>query len=202
MCGPALPAFFVAMGAPAVTGGISAGMVASMAISLAGMAVGVAGSVKQADYQSDMMKRNAKIAGRKAEDALARGREEETAHRMAVQQMIGRAENEQYGRGLGTEEDTTPDSLLEDIYYMSEIDAQIIRTNAEREAQGHLEQGSMFGAQAGLLTQQGGFNAAGSILSGATSMADTWYKYNRPFTPSSERSAASYWPSSHRGGLG
>jgi hypothetical protein len=76
----------------------------------------------------------------------------------------------------------TPLNILTDTDYFSAIDTNTIRNNAEREAWGHREQGKGASAQASLARAQGAsqsglFNAAGTLLSGASAVADKWYRY-------------------------
>lgn len=169
---------FFAAGAAGAAAASAAAMTASTAAAVAGIVVSAVGASKQADYQSKMMERNARMEEMRAEDAKRRGREEESRLRMNVFRIAGTQASLMAGRGqvLSSE---TPSSILEDTFMQGELDAAIIRENAAREAWGYGEQAAGYRAQAGLFQQAGGYNVGTSLLSGATSVADRWYQYKR-----------------------
>lgn len=179
----------IVAGAAGAAAASAAAMTTSAVIGAAGVIVSAVGASQQSKYQSEMMERNAKLAERSAADALSRGREEESRHRMMVLRLAGEQTAAMAASGLSLS-DGTPESILEDTYYMGELDAAVIRENARREAEGYMAQAGGYQAQAGLYSQAGSYGVGTSLLSGATSLADQWYRYTRPTRPGYERSGA------------
>lgn len=160
------------------------GTVASVVMAAVGTAVSAAGAAKQADYQSAMARRNARLAKEQAADAIKRGREEESRLRYGIFSAAGEAQARLAASGAYGE---TSSSLLEDIYFIGELDAAAIRRNTEREAWAYNAQAAGYRAQAGMYQSAGGYGVATSLLSGATSIGDTLYQYNRDYVPPQER---------------
>jgi hypothetical protein len=96
---------------------------------------------------------------------------------LEAEQMVGLA-----GQGVDVTEGTSVD-LLADTAELGEFDAQIIESNAAREAYNARVQGINYGNQANLYAAQADsisplFSAGTTLLSGVGQVADKW-NYNK-----------------------
>lgn len=133
----------------------------SLAIALAGAGMQFYGSKKAGDAakaagvamresansQADLADYNANVAELQADDAIARGLDEETRFRTRVRGAIGTARTEFAAGNIDVSMGTAAD-VQADAAYLGELDALTIRTNAGREAWG-------FKVQAEDLTRRG-----------------------------------------------
>ena len=156
-----------------------------MEIGAVGSAFGAYYSAKSAknnlQFQAQMSEINARTAELGAKGALLRGERDVQASKLRTAQLKGaqRAATAANGFDLG---DETSARILTSTDVMGEIDANTIKTNAAREAWGYRAQGSNSTAQAGLYKMQADnqnplMAGAGTLLSGAGSVADRWSKY-------------------------
>jgi len=129
-----------------------------------------------ADSQADLADFNAAVAGVQAEDAVARGAEEESRFRAGVRGMVGSqragfaAGNIDVGYGSAAD-------VQADTAFLGELDALTIRTNAAREAWGYKVQAEDLHKRAAIarktgvmLEATGRENAKSAYLQGATSL--------------------------------
>lgn len=159
--------------------------------SIGSAAMGTIGAIQQGQQQSAMFKyqaqvdkNNAILADRQAEDALARGQEEERKHRIKVGLFKGQQINAFAANGV-TVDSGTPLDVLGDTAEAGELEALTIRNNAAREAWGYRVQGANYRSSAGM-NSAGAQNAITSgytsafttALAGAGTVADRWYGYN------------------------
>lgn len=135
-------------------------------------------------YQAQIDKNNAVMADRQAEDALARGQEEERKHRIKIGLLKGSQINAFASNGV-TVDSGTPLDVLGDTAEAGELEALTIRNNADREEWGYRVQGSNYRNSASMQTagasnamSSGYTSAVGTVLSGAGTVADRWYSYN------------------------
>lgn len=152
----------------------------AMALTIGSTLVGAVGSIGQgmaaqsaAKYNNQIAQMNAKLEERKAADALDRGKLEEQKQRMQSAGIEGRqlaamgANNVDVSFG-------SPLEIINDTHYLGEMDALIVRTNANREsydhrvaAENYRDQGQL-GLMEGQSKMTGGFlDAFGSVLGGA-----------------------------------
>ena len=178
----------------ASTAAIAAGTAASTAAAMAGTtavlslgstALSAVGSIQQAKYQSDVAKNNAIAMKYQQEDALERGQIAEDAQRRKNAARQSQAIAEMAGNGLNLDS-STPIGIIEDMAQYGEMDAQAIRTNAQRSSQSLGYQAEMQDSQADLYTRAGYMNAAGSVLSGAGSVGRDWYMYRGGLSSTSQ----------------
>ena len=135
------------------------------------------------EYQAKIDDNNRKVAEWKAADAIARGKKEESSHRIKVAALKGRQRSALAASGVVVDSGSALD-ILADTAALGELDALTIRSNAEREAYEHKVTASNLTANAGM-KRMGAGNAliAGkigsmtSLLSGAGSVANKWYNY-------------------------
>lgn len=144
----------------------------------AGKAAKKAGEAGQtaANSQADLSDYNAAVATLQADDAVARGAQEEARFRTGVRGMIGSqragfaAGNIDVGSGSAVD-------VQADTAFLGELDALQIRTNARREAWGYKVQAEDLHKRAEIarktgvmLEATGRENAKSAYLSGATSL--------------------------------
>jgi hypothetical protein len=150
----------------------------------AGMSVmgayGKAGSTQAAyEYQAQVAQNNAIAAEWQAQDAITRGQVAEARQRMNTAQLKGTQRASLAARGLDLGEGSAL-NILTDTDYMGELDALTIRDNAAREAWGYRENAKGAMSDAAMMRMRASAEspamaATGSLLSGATSVASSWY---------------------------
>jgi len=154
--------------------GISASMAAAMnatlAASLMGTAVATTGMVMQtvsankaAEYRSDLAKLQ-------AEDAIARGQEKESKHRMAVDQFIGKQRTGFAASGVKVDVGSAF-GVIEESAYLGNLDALTIRYNAQKEAWAYESQANAEMTQSPLLA------GSATLLTGATRFGNQYANY-------------------------
>ena len=165
---------------------------ASIALSAVGILVGMSGqrqqgeaANKQALYNARVARRNAVMAGYAAQDALDRGARDELTTRLQYKQIKGRQRAAFAANGVVVDEGSALDVVL-DTVALGEFDALTVRSNAAKEAFNYREQADQFNSSAWMQTiagkdaQRAGYiGAAGTLLSGASSVADKWHTYKQ-----------------------
>lgn len=148
-----------------------------LALTLASTAISAYSQYQSSSYTAAVATRNAKQAEILEEDAKARGEQRADQERRKVAYKIGAqragiaASNVDVGSGMGL-------SIIGDTALMGEMDVQIIRQNAEREALGYDNQAANFRAEAAGAKQSGLWNTIGTVVGGA---ADASYKAKQSF---------------------
>lgn len=139
----------------------------------------------QANYQAKIMDRNAQIAGMNAADAERRGQIEEKQLRLRTANIISDARSGLSGSGVVVDTGS-PLDIQTDTAAWGEYDVQTQRWNTAKEVWGIKNQAADYTAQSGLYRTAGAnaasagmTGAAGSLLSGAGTVADKWYKYRQ-----------------------
>jgi hypothetical protein len=137
----------------------------------------------QYNYQAQVDANNAQIVEWQAQDAIKRGDIEEQQHRLKVAQLAGRQRSALAASGVDVSSGSALD-VLGDTAELGELDALTIRSNAAREAYNYRVQASNAQAASSLnaLSAKNAktssyIGATSSLLSGANSMADKWYKW-------------------------
>jgi len=138
---------------------------------------------QQYDYQAQVNENNKQIAEWQAQDATDRGAIKEKQHRIKISQLKGRQRSVIAASGVEVDSGSALD-ILGDTAELGELDALTIRSNAEREAYDYKVAAMNQSAQAGInrisgqnAASAGRYGAMTSLLSGAGSVADKWYKY-------------------------
>lgn len=172
-----------------MSGAVSASTLASvsMGLQVSGMVNSALGAQRQAELtkrgyesQAQVARNNAQIAEWQAQDALTRGQKAEQTQRLKTARLAGTQRATMAARGVALEEGS-PLAILEDTEFMGERDAQTLRENAAREAWGHRVQASNYGSDASMLAYRASAispetEAMNTLLTGAGSVADTWYR--------------------------
>lgn len=175
-----------------MSGAVSAGTLSSVGLGLqvAGLATGVMGSYQQSkaqqsayEYQAAVNRNNAQYAEWQAQDALQRGATAEQNQRLKTAQLKSAQRARLAANGVVIDEGSAL-NLLDDTDYMGERDALTIRDNAKREAWGARVQAGNYSNDAGMLSARADAEspagaAFGTLLTGAGSVADSWYRRTR-----------------------
>lgn len=192
MCFPALlPAVAVgaSTAAASTTLGVSAATWGSIGTGLqvAGLATGVMGAYNQSastkkafEYQAAVGRNNAQLGEWQARDAITRGQKAEQTQRLKAAALKSTQRASFAARGMALDEGS-PLSILQDTDFMGELDASTIKDNAAREAWGYRMQASGASSDAGMLDARAQAEspmgtAGASLLTGAGSVAASWYK--------------------------
>lgn len=135
-------------------------------IGVAAYAMQAWGQKKAGDAAKNVGDLNAGIAETQAQDALARGKDDEERFRMGVKQLIGSQRAGFSGQNVAVDSGSAVD-VQADSAFLGELDALMIRENAAREAHGFQQQAQVYrkGGQAAQTASR--FAAAGTILGGA-----------------------------------
>jgi hypothetical protein len=160
----------------------------------AGQAAKQAGLDQQrvAELEAQQSEYNANIADLQASDAITRGQIEESRYRTQVRGLIGAQRAGFAGQNVDIKTGSAA-AVQADSAYLGEIDAQMIRANAKREAFGYSAQaddlrhtaqvqraGGELDARAGRnAATAGDIAAAGSILTGTSSLLLSKYGWGR-----------------------
>lgn len=174
------PTILVAMGMSA-----SAAATTTAVVATAGLAFSAYGAYQQsvatkdqANYQAAVSRNNKIIADRSAVDITKQGKDEANRYRAKVRQLEAEQTVGLAGQNVDVTEGTSVD-LLADTAELGEFDAQMIESNAGREAYNARVRGMNFGTQADLYkakadAQSPAFSASTTLLSGAGQVADRW----------------------------
>lgn len=136
------------------------------------------------NYQAQVSANNAKIAEWNAQDALRRGEQAEMDLRRKTAALKGNQRASLAARGLDISEGSAL-NILTDTDYFGEYDALTIRNNAEKQAWSAKIEGNNATANSELLRMRAAaenplMEGAGTLLAGAGSVADRWYRYSNP----------------------
>lgn len=139
----------------------------------------------EAQYQEAVQRDNMARADYLATDAIERGKQQSSQERLRGRLL--QSQMRVVLAGLGQDPNSASAAGLQiDQAKSTELDAQTIENNAEREAEGFRIKASQFGASADLY-QIGGQNAktnasyqaAGTLLTSAAKVSDKWYQYDK-----------------------
>jgi len=129
---------------------------------------------QQAEYEQAVQRNNNIMAQRAQEDAIKRGKREETLRRLQIGQDVGSAKSQLAGSGFNV---NTGSALTKqsDIEAMGEVEALTIRNNAQREAYGiNVQNAQERAASAGRVASYKN-QARSSLISGATGVAQSGF---------------------------
>lgn len=142
------------------------GATAAIGMAVAGGAVNANASMQSGQANQDLMNYNANVAEFQAEDAIARGREDETRHRQGTRRLMGSQRAAFAASGVAVDD---PESSFADVTAdtakLSEIDALTIRANAQREAWGFRTQAQDMRFRGQIAKNEGKSRAVGEVLS-------------------------------------
>jgi hypothetical protein len=169
-----------------MSGAISATTLAAASLGLTAVGTGLSvyGMINQqqaagaqANYQRAMALRQQQINDWQAKDAMQRGEVAEQQQRAKTAQMLGSQTAKLAAQG--TDLSGSPTDILGDTARAGEFDALTIRNNAVREAWGYQVGAGNAGAAAGMYGsfQPSYLGAGASLLSGASTLADKWSRF-------------------------
>ena len=183
------PAFFTALGMSAANAATAASVATTVGTiaSVGGTVLSAVGAYNQsqatkdqAAYQAAVADNNAIIAERNARGIEKRGKRAAAQQRLKTRQLQSRQAVGLAGQG-GDITDEGEVNLLAESGALGELDAQMIRTNAERDAYNARVQGQGFTNQSIMHTatadaQNPLLEAGGTVLTGFGQVASQWYK--------------------------
>lgn len=171
---------------------VATGTAANVALGAQGFsaAAGAVGSYYSAqsnkaslELQSDLAEINARTAESAAQSALFQGQRREQASRLQTANLKGAQRTAMAANGIDLGEGTAA-RVLTSTDVLGEIDANTIAADAVRTAWGYRTQGTNYrneaaGKRAAGSTLNPLLSGATSLLSGAGSVASTWYQLNK-----------------------
>jgi hypothetical protein len=140
---------------------------------------------EQANYEAGVARNNQITAGYAADDALRRGELEAQRVQRQASQLTGTQRASYAAKGMDITEGT-PGDVIDQTNFFGQVDANTARYNGKVEAWQKKTQAQNFGAQADAASSRASGAMAGSLLSGAGSVASSWYAYggaNKAPTP-------------------
>lgn len=148
--------------------------------------------------QANLDETNAKLAEMSAQSALLTGQRQEQAVKLNTAQIKSSQRTAMAANGIDLSS-TTPVAVLTSTDTVGEVDAATVAANASRAAFGYRAQGVDYTNRA-LLARSSAksispwFSAAGTLISGASTVADTWYKLKKEGAFDTKPSMGSYGP--------
>lgn len=133
--------------------------------------------------QAQVAETNAQLDEFRAADAITRGKTTLGKHQLSVRQMVGTQRAQLAANGL-TLDSGSPLNILSDTEFMGARDAEIIKSNALKEAWGYKVQAVNDRNAASMLRYRAGMSDPGSAaattaLTGAGSVAASWYNMGK-----------------------
>ncbi len=165
--------------------GFAAPVMAAAAPYLAGASIvtGVAGTVMQgeaqaqsADYMAQVARNNQLIAQQNANMALEQGTVQEEAQREKTGAQIAQARSAYGAMGVDPNSGSALD-VRSSAAEMGELNAETIQYNAHVQAYNDVNQANSYGAQSQLYQSQEGWDTAGSILGGTSTVSNKWLQW-------------------------
>lgn len=182
MCEPISLTAALSLGATALSTGLG---VVGMVGQQQAQAQAAQASAAQARYQAQVAEQNRELARRQQADALQRGQVAEENRRRVTAQQIGQQTAALAAQG--TDLEGSPTDILGDTAAAGELDARTVRANAAREAYGYEVQGLGYGNTAAMEYTRAAnstytpnyLGAGASLLSGASTLADKWRRFQQ-----------------------
>lgn len=137
------------------------------------------GQYQQGQVAKQVGRNNQIMAEYAAQDALQRGDQEANAALRRARLTAGTQRATMAARGLDLTEGS-PADLLDQTSFFGEQDAATARLNARREAWASRVQGTNAAREGRLAARNANLSALGTVLTGSTRVADTWYRHNPP----------------------
>jgi len=138
-----------------------------------------------ANYQAQVARNNAIIEQQNAELAIRQGQVAEEQQYQQTGQRMGAIVAQQAASGVNPNSGSALD-VRTSTAEMGELNALTVRYNSQLQARNAMIGAMSYGAQAGLLQSQAGFdttagylNMGSSLLGGAGSVANRWLQYNQ-----------------------
>jgi hydrogenase maturation factor len=163
--------------------------IASIASSVVGTGVSIMGQMQQADaarqaanYQAAVARNNQILANQRAAQIEAEGKAAEQKKRLETQRLIGRQRAVLAGNGVLVDVGSALD-ITSDTAAFGELDALNTRYNYTNQAYNARRQADNFGSDAAMADFRASNSDAtlavtGTLLSGAGSVADKWYRFD------------------------
>lgn len=141
---------------------------------------------------------NARLADMSAQSALLTGQRQEQSVKLTAAQVKSSQRAAQAANGIDLSS-TTPVAVRTSTDVLGEVDAATVAANAMRTAFGYQSTALNFrnkaiGERASAKAISPWFSAAGSLVSGASTVADSWYKLKKEGAFDTKTSLSGYGP--------
>lgn len=143
--------------------------IAAGVLGLAGTAMSAYGSIREGNAESEANKYNAMIMRQQAEDAKARGLEEQVSAARKNKQLLGQQRAMMAANGVDLSS-ATPMELFTQTAEFGEQDRQTIIDNTNREVWGYNAQANLYDRAAKNAKKAGRTNAISTILGGSANL--------------------------------
>lgn len=150
--------------------------VASLALSAASAGLSIIGGLATAHAQSEAATYQAAVAKANAEYTERAGRVEEQGQMLKTNQLVGSIRAAEGANGFDINTGSAYD-VQASAKALGELDAATIRSNTSQRVKNLLSQGTLYTKQAAAASTAGWINAAGSLIGGASNVADKWLTY-------------------------
>lgn len=150
--------------------GDTASLAATTSLTASQTASGIFAARAQGSAESRLLRTNADLARRQAEDALRRGERAAKEHEAAGRRLVGTQRTGFAAQGVELESGSALD-VQADTLVQAALDANQIRANAVRESFGYRMQASDFEARARMARFAAGNAARETLLTGGLSFA-------------------------------
>lgn len=167
--------------------------IASIASSVVGTGVSIMGQMQQADaaqkaanYQAAVARNNQILANQRAQQIEAEGKIAEDRKRQEAARLAGRQRAVLAGNGVLVDVGSALD-ITSDTAAMGELDALNTKYAYDNQAYNARTQAANFGSDAAMADYRASSSdatlaVAGTLLQGAGSVADKWYRFKYPTT--------------------
>lgn len=167
---PAIATMFAGAGTAAGAAGAAAGLTtAGTALAAGSSLLSGIGGMQQSNYQAQVAMNNAAISRQNADAALESGNYSESIQRIKTGKLVGAQKTAYAANGIDVASGSAQDVMNSDAA-MGEMDAQMLRYNAMREAYGYKQQAGQFEAEASMDRQAGRGKLLGGVLSAGSSL--------------------------------
>lgn len=143
--------------------------IAAGVLGLAGMGMSAYGAIQEGNAESKANKYNAMIMRQQAEDAKARGLEEQVSAARKNKQLLGQQRAMMAANGVDMSS-YTPMEMFTQTAEFGEMDRQTIIDNTNREVWGYNTQASLYDRAAKQAKKAGKINAMSTILGGSSNL--------------------------------
>ena len=162
----------------------------AIAATVAGAATSAAGSIESANaqkqaasYQAQVAQNNAQLASQQASQTMAAGEQASANAGLKARAQVGAIKAAEGASNIDVNTGSALDTRAS-AAQLGELDAMTVRSNASKQAYGYQTNATSDQAQAGLYQMQasqaptaGLLNASGSLLSGASGVANQYQRW-------------------------
>jgi hypothetical protein len=161
-------------------------------MAVAGTAMSMMGNYYQGQTTAKLAKYQAEMAGISAGETKEAGRAATRLQRIRTAKAVGAQRAAMGGSGIDVNTGSALDTQVESAQ-LGEMDALMIRQNYEREARAKFADANMYTASAKAAKRAAMLGMSSSFLTGASGVADKYYRYNESRQPTMDRKTTSMY---------